>query len=75
LTALLLAFLDAHVPDLIVVTAPALRNFRTAISDRFFSGWVALTTSLSTNVERGFNDLSVDAAPAFIPAMPQRLFA
>ena len=75
LTAFRLAFLHAHVPDLIMVTAPALWNFRPAIPGCFFARRVALTTSFPTNVEGGFNDLSVDAAPALIAAMSERLFS
>lgn len=75
LAALRLTVRYAHVPDLIVVTAPALRNFRPAIPDCFFARRVTLTISFSTNVEGGFNDLSVDAAPALIAAMSERFFS
>jgi len=75
LTASLLTILRAHVPHLIVEAAPALRNFRPAISHGFFSRRITLTAPLTTNVERGFDDLPVDAAKTSVAAMSERLFA
>jgi len=66
LTALRLAIWDGGFRDLAVDAAPTVDLVRFTASGRYFSGRIALATSLLADSNRRFDDLPVNAAPAFL---------
>jgi hypothetical protein len=77
MTALLLAILLGRMPDLIVVTAPAIRRrcrFPTTVFLRLCFGTVTLTALCLTFSHSDMDDLSINTAPALRILMRAAMF-